>query len=107
MLANIIENAYRYTNSPGTVSVTLSRDGHHARITISDTGIGIPKESLPNIFDRFYRVDASRSRASGGAGLGLAIALAIAQAHGGTIEAESELGSGSQFRITLPTQSPV
>ncbi|HEY9716975.1 MAG TPA: HAMP domain-containing sensor histidine kinase [Trichormus sp.] len=107
MLANIIENAYRYTNAPGSVSISLSRDTHHARITISDTGIGIPKESLPNIFDRFYRVDASRSRASGGAGLGLAIALAIAQAHGGTIEAESELGSGSQFRITLPTQNPV
>jgi len=105
MLANLIENAWRYTNPNGRVDVYLTRTAHHARIAVTDTGIGIPKSNLPNIFDRFYRVDASRSRSSGGAGLGLSIALAIAHAHGGDIEVESESGQGSSFNVTLPLEA--
>jgi two-component system OmpR family sensor kinase len=102
MFSNIIENALRYTEPGGQVNVALAKDAHKLVITVSDTGIGIPKECIPKIFDRFYRVDVSRSRSSGGSGLGLAIALAIAEAHEGSMEVESELGSGSRFSIHLP-----
>jgi signal transduction histidine kinase len=102
MTANIIENGLRYTNPGGLVEIHLSKASHSMRISISDKGIGIPDESLVKIFDRFYRVDASRSRSLGGSGLGLPIALAIAQAHGGAIEVQSVLGAGSTFSITLP-----
>ncbi|MGH9552768.1 MAG: sensor histidine kinase, partial [Terriglobales bacterium] len=102
MFANIIENAWRYTDAPGTVNVRMERDGNHVKIAVSDSGIGIPGDNLPNIFNRFYRVDSSRSRSSGGSGLGLAIAQAIAQAHKGAIEVESEPGKGSTFRVILP-----
>ena len=99
---NLLENALRYTESGGKVELKLSSKGHDAKIEVVDTGIGIPAESLDKIFDRFYRVDASRSRSSGGSGLGLPIAAAISQALGGRIEVESTLGSGSIFTLVLP-----
>jgi signal transduction histidine kinase len=105
MIANIIENSLRYTNPGGHVEIQLSKTSHMMRISVSDNGIGIPEESVAKIFDRFYRVDASRSRSLGGSGLGLPIAMAIAQGHGGAIEVQSVLGSGSTFCIILPTVS--
>ena len=73
-----------------------------AEIAVSDTGVGIPPEALPRIFERFYRVDDARSRDAGGTGLGLCIARTIAEAHGGRIEVESEPGAGSTFTVRLP-----
>lgn len=102
LFANLIENAWRYTSTGGNVAIECAIDGNTARVTVSDNGIGIPAESLPHVFDRFYRVDSSRSRSSGGSGLGLAIAVAIAQAHGGAIQVASEQGKGSKFKVILP-----
>lgn len=102
MIENIVENAWRYTDSGGTVTVLLECKSYEHCISIADTGIGIPAESLSLIFDRFYRIDYSRSRSSGGSGLGLAIAKAIAEAHGGGIKAISSLGKGTTFIIKLP-----
>jgi heavy metal sensor kinase len=102
LFLNILDNAIRYTPSGGSVSSSLARKNGSALVSISDTGIGIPAEDLPFIFDRFYRVDKARSRANGGLGLGLAIASSIARLHGGAIEVESQVGKGSIFRVTLP-----
>jgi signal transduction histidine kinase len=102
VFANLLENSWRYTAPTGKVAVRLSQEKNSIKIEVSDNGVGIPKESLPNIFDRFYRVDSSRSRSSGGAGLGLSIAKAIVQSHSGSIEVTSEPGSGSTFSILLP-----
>jgi signal transduction histidine kinase len=102
MFSNIIENALRYTEPGGKVVVRVSSEAHQLKTTVIDSGIGIPIESLPHIFDRFYRVDTSRSRQSGGSGLGLAIALAITEMHGGSIAATSTVGVGTTFTITLP-----
>jgi len=102
LFLNILDNAIRYTPSGGTVSSSLVRKNGSAFVSISDTGIGIPSEDLPFIFDRFYRVDKARSRGDGGMGLGLAIASSIAKLHGGEIEVESQVGKGTTFYITLP-----
>jgi heavy metal sensor kinase len=102
LFLNILDNAIRYTPSGGSVTGSLTRRNGSAVASISDTGIGIPTEHLPFIFDRFYRVDKARSRADGGTGLGLAIAGSIAKLHGGSIEVESEVGKGTTFRIVLP-----
>jgi signal transduction histidine kinase len=80
---------------------TARRDGE-ALLEVRDTGIGIPADSLPRIFERFYRVDKGRSREEGGTGLGLAIVKHVAQQHGGRLEVESTLGQGSVFRLLLP-----
>lgn len=103
MVANLLENALRYTDPGGEVNISVNRQGSMAQIKVADTGIGIPDESLPKIFDRFYRVDVSRSRESGGSGLGLSIAQAIAQSHGGSIAAHSKIGRGTTFTVTLST----
>lgn len=97
---NIIENAIKYNNDGGIVDILVSMDVKHAEIRISDNGIGIKKQDLERIFDRFYRVDSSRS--TEGTGLGLSIAKAIIEAHGGEIKAESEFGKGSCFFVVLP-----
>ena len=102
LFLNILENAVRYTPSGGNISGSLSRRKQTAVVAISDTGIGIPPEHLPHIFERFYRVDKARSRAQGGSGLGLAIAKSIAEVHGGEITVESQVGKGSTFQVTLP-----
>jgi heavy metal sensor kinase len=101
MLANLLDNAIKYTPAGGTVSVTVGENGTgDAVVSIKDTGIGISAEDLPRIFDRFYRCDQSRSQ--GGVGLGLSLARAIAKAHGGEIAVESVPGAGSAFTVTLP-----
>jgi len=102
LFLNILDNAIRYTPNGGSVSSSLVRKNGSAFVSISDTGIGIPTEDLPFIFDRFYRVDKARSRTDGGMGLGLAIASSIVKLHGGGIEVESQVGKGSTFHITLP-----
>ena len=106
LFMNLLDNAIRYTPSPGTVSISLRREGQMAVVAVTDTGVGIPAEDIPFIFERFYRVDRSRSRAEGGTGLGLAICGYIAAAHGGKIEVESQVGVGSTFSVWLPLLSP-
>jgi heavy metal sensor kinase len=102
LFINILENAVRYTPADGAVSVSLVKKDENALATISDTGIGIPPEHLPHIFERFYRVDKARSKADGGVGLGLAIAQYITESHKGTIEVESQVGKGTTFYVTIP-----
>jgi len=102
LLLIVIENAVKYTPSGGKIEMTLSNGAGNARIEIRDSGIGISDKDLPHIFERFYRADQARSRETGGSGLGLAIARWIVNLHGGSIEAQSTLGNGSVFRITLP-----
>jgi signal transduction histidine kinase len=102
LIWNLVENAVRYTPAGGTVTLSLRRHGPVAELTVSDTGIGIPPEHLPHIFERFYRVDTSRSRALGGTGLGLSIVRQIAEAHGGQVRVRSTVGEGSTFTVALP-----
>jgi signal transduction histidine kinase len=103
VLLNLVSNALDYTPAGGTVTLGLACVGDWARLTVTDTGPGIPQEELPNIFERFYRIDRSRKRrALGGAGLGLSIAYWITRAHDGRIEVASELGRGSTFVVWLP-----
>ncbi len=102
MLSNLLQNALRYTETGGTVSVIMSTHARQAWVEVRDTGIGIPNESLPFIFQRFYRVDESRARNAGGSGLGLSIVRAIAEAHHGKVEVESQPGLGSTFLVILP-----
>jgi len=105
LFMNVLSNAVRYTPNAGTVSISLRREGQMAVVAVTDTGIGIPAEEIPFIFERFYRVDKARSRTEGGAGLGLAISRHIAEAHGGRIDVESQVGVGSTFSVWLPLQS--
>lgn len=110
ILLNLISNGINYTQEGGRVTVSVEpageaeADGEYERIriTVEDTGIGIPKKDLPRIFERFYRVDKARSRSSGGTGLGLSIVKHLVDLHHGTIRVESELGVGSKFIIELP-----
>jgi signal transduction histidine kinase len=102
LFLNLLENALKYTPHDGTVAVHLERDGDTATVIVRDTGVGIPPEDLPHIFERFYRVDPSRARETGGTGLGLAIGRWIVAAHGGTMRAESEPGRGTAIVVTLP-----
>ena len=102
VMRNLVRNAAAHTNAGDRVEVEASADGDRLRISVADTGSGIPADELDHIFERFHRVDRSRSRDSGGTGLGLAIARAIVQAHGGRIWAESPPGAGATFHIELP-----
>ena len=104
VLFNVIGNALQYTPDGGQVTVAATAAGDQVEIRVRDTGIGIPAQLLTQIFDRFYRVDKSRSRrAGGGSGIGLTIARAIVEAQGGSILAESPgEGQGSTFTFTLP-----
>ncbi len=103
LLHNLVANALKYTPRDGAVTLSLEKEGDWAKITVADTGIGIPEKDLPHIFERFYRVDRARSRAEGGAGLGLSIVKWIVDAHGGRIEVRSEVGKGTVFTVWLPS----
>ena len=103
VLVNLVGNALQYTPSGGRVRIRARRTGDMIRIAVEDAGIGIPPEHLSHVFERFYRVDKSRSRAGGGSGIGLTIAKHLVEAHGGEIEATSQgPGQGSTFSFTLP-----
>jgi two-component system phosphate regulon sensor histidine kinase PhoR len=101
-LSNLVENALKYTPEGGRVRVTAALDGGQVSFTVEDNGMGIPEADLPRVFERFYRVDKSRSRDLGGTGLGLSIVKHIVQLHGGMISVRSNVGAGSAFTIRLP-----
>jgi two-component system phosphate regulon sensor histidine kinase PhoR len=94
-----------HTPREGNITISAKESGNYVEVTVADTGEGIPAEELPNIFERFYRVDRSRSRRTGGSGLGLTIAKRLVEAHGGQISVESEPGKGSRFIFTIPKSS--
>ncbi len=102
VLRNLLENAVAHTGRGGSITVMARQQGNWLEVSVADTGEGIPAEELPNIFERFYRVDKSRTRATGGSGLGLTIAKRLVEAHGGRIEVESQPGKGSCFTFTVP-----
>jgi two-component system, OmpR family, phosphate regulon sensor histidine kinase PhoR len=102
VLINLLDNAIKYSGQGGEVTVEAAPEGEMVRIKVRDTGIGIPEQDLPRVFERFYRVDEARSRERGGTGLGLSIVKHIVQAHGGSVSVESTQGKGSVFSFTLP-----
>ncbi|MGE0600675.1 MAG: sensor histidine kinase [Dehalococcoidia bacterium] len=104
LLSSLIDNALKYTPAPGTVTIAARREDRGVAFSVRDSGTGIPPEHLPHVFERFYRIDRSRSRGTGGSGVGLTIARALATAMGGTLRAESPgVGQGSTFTLVLPT----
>lgn len=105
VLRNLLDNAIQYTPAGGRVEVTASAENAFVTVTVSDTGIGIPRSDQPRIFERFYRVDVARSRQVGGTGLGLSIAKHIVEAHGGRIWVDSDIGEGSRFHFSVPLLS--
>ncbi|MFC2071682.1 ATP-binding protein [Chloroflexota bacterium] len=106
VLRNLLENAIIHTPVGNSVAITARQQGSFVEISVADNGEGIPEDDLPNIFERFYRVDKSRSRATGGSGLGLTITKYLVEAHGGKIWVQSELGKGSCFSFTLTVSNP-
>src|SRR5205823_9705899 len=104
LLFNLLENAIKFTPAQGTVTVETTRADAEARIVVADSGIGIPPEHLPHVFQRFYRFDPARGRDPGGTGLALAIARSITEAHGGAIAIESTVGMGTRVILTLPAK---
>ncbi|HHW08381.1 MAG TPA: HAMP domain-containing protein [Firmicutes bacterium] len=102
----LVDNAVKYTDPGGKITLACGLDNGYAKMSVTDTGIGIPAEAVPRIFDRFYRTDESRSRATGGAGLGLSIAKWIATRHDGYMEVLSREGIGTRITIVLPAASP-
>jgi heavy metal sensor kinase len=106
VVVNLIENAVKHSGAGTSVSVMLETAGDEVRLSVTDTGPGIPEEDQPHVFDRFYRVDRARSKKSGGSGLGLAITREIVEAHDGRVELKSKPDEGSTFRIILPVVPP-
>jgi signal transduction histidine kinase len=106
VVANLVQNALRYTPAGGAVTLALQNHGPAVELSVADTGIGIAAEHLPRIFERFYRVDRARSRVAGSTGLGLPIVREVVEAHGGQVRVASEPGRGSTFTVVLPTAEP-
>ncbi|HEU4562826.1 MAG TPA: HAMP domain-containing sensor histidine kinase [Longimicrobium sp.] len=107
VLGNILSNAFKFTAREGRIALEARRDGAGMRVEVSDSGVGIPPDKLPKIFEKFYQVDNSAQPRQAGSGLGLAIAREIVEAHGGTIGAESEPGKGTRFTVVLPERPPL
>jgi two-component system phosphate regulon sensor histidine kinase PhoR len=107
ILTNLTNNAIKYSPKGGEVTISGRRDGDGVAISISDQGMGIPKDHLPRIFDRFHRVDNRDTREVGGTGIGLYLVKHLVEAHGGKIWVESEIGKGSTFTFTLPSKPPM
>ena len=105
-LSNLVSNAVAHTPSGGSITMSAKTDRSNLHIEVSDTGIGIPSEALPKVFDRFFRIDASRSQMFGGTGLGLAIVQSITLLHGGDVQISSELGEGTRVRLRMPISLP-
>src|SRR5262249_30686756 len=103
VLTNLLMNAVHYNRQNGTIRITTHGEGGVATIAVTDTGIGIPAEDLPRVFERFYRADKSRTHAGGRSGLGLAICKAIVDLHGGTIDVSSQPGTGTSVTVRLPS----
>ena len=101
MVYNLLDNAIRYNKENGTVTITVTPLSKGASVSVKDTGIGIPAKYQDRIFERFFRVDKSRSKATGGTGLGLAIVKHITQLHGADLKLESEEGKGTQIIVTF------
>lgn len=106
VITNLLSNSWKYTHAQGKVNLAVIRQGDQVKITVSDTGIGIPKDQIPLVFTRFYRVDKSRSRERGGSGIGLAIVQRIIDAHRGNIQIESKLNVGTKVTVWLPIHTP-
>lgn len=106
LISNIVRNAIKYTDPGGLVRITARKEKDGVIVAVTDSGIGIPKEDLPRIFERFYRVDRARTRNESGSGLGLSIAQWVVEAHGGSIDVTSTEGEGSTFTIRLPFRPP-
>ncbi|HSH94645.1 MAG TPA: ATP-binding protein, partial [Roseimicrobium sp.] len=106
VITNLVSNAVHYNRVSGSITVKTWSEAGSVCLSVADTGIGIPKDELPHVFERFFRVDKSRSNAGGRTGLGLAICKSIADAHGGKIEAISEMGAGTTFTLALPAGNP-
>lgn len=102
VIVNLLSNAIRYTNNGGKIFISLYKENNNLKIQFKDNGIGIPKENIKYIFERFYRVDESRSKNTGGIGVGLTIVKSIIDLHQGTIEVRSEVNKGSEFIVILP-----
>ena len=102
VIVNLLSNAIRYTNNGGKIFISSYKENNNLKIQFKDNGIGIPKENIKYIFERFYRVDESRSKNTGGIGVGLTIVKSIIDLHQGTIEVRSELNKGSEFIVILP-----
>ena len=102
VIVNLLDNAIKYTPRGGHIALSVRREGAAAVLEVTDDGVGIPAESLPHIFKRFFRVDSSRAREPGGAGLGLSIVRSICAAHGAEVEVASTVGKGSTFRVRQP-----
>jgi two-component system phosphate regulon sensor histidine kinase PhoR len=101
VLGNLIDNAIKYSLAGAAVNISAARENDHVRVSVTDTGPGIPAQHLPRLFERFYRVDAGRSRELGGTGLGLAIVKHLVEAMGGVVSVTSTVGAGSSFSFTL------
>lgn len=104
LMAILLDNAINYSDGPGTIKVSIVQSKSKYKLLVSDTGVGIEKEYLDKIFDRFYRINQTRSKNPDGSGLGLSIAKWIVQEHGGTIKVESSPGNGTTFTIVLPAK---
>ncbi len=106
VVVNLLDNAIKYTPGGGSIQLNVSRQNGHAILDVTDSGIGIPADAVPHVFDRFFRVDKARTRNEGGAGIGLSIVKSICTAHGAEVEVESAVGKGSRFRVKLPLAQP-
>jgi len=106
VVVNLLDNAIKYTPNGGAVHLRVAREDGAAVFEIADNGIGIPRDAQPHVFERFFRVERSRTRDQGGAGLGLSIVKSICTAHGASVELESSAENGSRFRVRQPLASP-
>jgi signal transduction histidine kinase len=104
LLLNLVDNAVKFTLPGGAVAILVTRDGSMVRLVVQDSGVGIPANALPLVFDRFYRVDSAGSLAQDGAGLGLTFVKWIAERHAGTVDVLSREGRGTTFTVSLPIQ---
>jgi len=104
-LSNLVKNALHFTDSGGTVTIKIEEDSGYMKVSVTDTGIGIPAQDLSKLFDRFFQVESHLTRKHGGMGLGLSVAKSMIELHGGRIWVESEEGKGSTFTFLLPLRS--